>query len=230
MILAVENPDAAIEAADHGRIKRVRFSRIEPPDGPAPRCGIERAERRSAIGAIGQFDQIVVDIAVAAEDFSHSAGAAERLPHVRANQTILEPAVRHAPVADQEIEIVCRAGVHGGAPRRLDQGLITRALRVGAAASASSGPKLTAARIGCGTSSVILSDRPESETIEPLAKGRTGSMRPLRLDVGLASGALRWREAFWRRLASALAALLVLMLAHSAEATCSVSTVPFADC
>jgi len=55
-------------------------------------------------------------------------------------------------------------------------------------------------------------------------------MRPPRLHVGLTSRALRWREAFSTRLATALAALLVLMLAHSAEATCSVSTVPFADC
>ena len=46
------------------------------------------------------------------------------------------------------------------------------------AAVGPSGPNLTAARIGCGASSVILRDRPESETIKPPAKGENRQHAP----------------------------------------------------
>lgn len=55
-------------------------------------------------------------------------------------------------------------------------------------------------------------------------------MRAPRPRVGLRSKALRRGKTFSTRLVPALGAALVLMLPHRADATCRVSTVPFADC
>jgi hypothetical protein len=66
---------------------------------------IEGAQRDRAIVAVGQKEEIVLDIAVAAEQRALLAGAGECLPFGAAGQACLEAAVLHAPASLLEIEI-----------------------------------------------------------------------------------------------------------------------------
>ena len=102
--VGIEAADAVFEAADDG-MSSACGAVVQPPDCPAGAYRIPGAECDRAVAARGQVNEIVLDIAVAAEDRALLAGAVEFLPVVAAGEAGLEAAVPDAPAALLEIEM-----------------------------------------------------------------------------------------------------------------------------
>src|SRR5688572_17275359 len=100
-----EGADAVLEAAPHRLIDR-GIALIEPPDQPLSRLGVERADGDGAIGSGGQLNDIVVDVALAAERRPVDAGAGEFLPLGAAGKARFQPAMPDVPASDQEVPVM----------------------------------------------------------------------------------------------------------------------------
>lgn len=103
--VGVETADTVLEAPHHRHVDAVRVAGVEPPDGPAQGAGVERAQRGGPVHAGRQVEQVVVDVALAAEQGLHGRVAIEGLPFVVAGQALAQAPVMHAPMAVQKVEV-----------------------------------------------------------------------------------------------------------------------------
>ena len=76
-----------------------------PPNGPLLLVWIERAQRGGTIGAGGQIDRIVVDVAEASEDLPYRGRTLEVEPFVVGGKSLLEASMHHAPTAYEEVKV-----------------------------------------------------------------------------------------------------------------------------
>ncbi len=75
-----EGADAVHEASDDRHIQRMGIAVVEPPDGPGLQGAIKRPDGDGAVGAGRDVKDVVLDVARAAEDPAHGAGAGEGFP------------------------------------------------------------------------------------------------------------------------------------------------------
>jgi hypothetical protein len=105
-VVGVERADAVAKAPAHRRIERPeRRPGVEVPDRPLARRGIERAQRHAADGVAVEGEDVVVDVAVAAEQRLGDRGAVELDPFAAAGEPLLQAPVPDLPAAEEEVEV-----------------------------------------------------------------------------------------------------------------------------
>ncbi|WP_287241915.1 hypothetical protein [Mesorhizobium sp.] len=104
-VFTQERADTCFEGAAHRNIDGRRAAAVDPPDRPLSRRRIEGPQRGGAIGAAGQFNHIVIDIAEPAKDRAHLACPAKHVPVRVALQALLQPSMTDVPASEEEIEI-----------------------------------------------------------------------------------------------------------------------------
>src|SRR4029453_16255877 len=105
-VVGIERANAVFEAADGWHIDLARAAAIQPPYVPLFLLWIIRAQRHSAISSPRQVEHTVPDVAQTAEDLLPGAGPLELDPFMIISEPLLQPAVMHAPIAHEKIEIM----------------------------------------------------------------------------------------------------------------------------
>ena len=99
-----EQADAILKPPPKRRIEP-RGASIDPMDRPCLRRRIEQAERARLVAAFGQVDDILVEIAEAAEDRLDRDGAAEPVPILATGEPLSQAAMLDPPSAVKKIEV-----------------------------------------------------------------------------------------------------------------------------
>ncbi|MCY0154327.1 hypothetical protein OEG86_21180 [Hoeflea alexandrii] len=94
----------------------VRIALVKPPDRPKPGGLVIGPQSHGAIGAAREFDEVVLEIAIAAQHRARRTGAVELVPHIAARKAHGQTAVANEPVAKHEIEIAANIVRHGLLP------------------------------------------------------------------------------------------------------------------
>src|SRR3989344_4616952 len=101
-ILAIEQSNAILEAAEHRVLQRARLA-VHPVDGPEAALDVEGPEREALEAALGEV--VLVDVAEAAHQALAEGRAVEHVPILRADPARLEAPVLDGPAAVEEVEV-----------------------------------------------------------------------------------------------------------------------------